>query len=283
MSLFTPFAFIKTETAALNPVVTTWNASAGIADTSLLQIVSTFVTTMQSAGIWSKMVAVYPMVTDSTVSATAKTTFSFNLVNPATNQATYLGTVHTGSRSGLQFAGGNGAFRVPISPNSIGNDYTMGFYTNSTASVGNEVDTGVYDGGSEYSYIVCGRNRVGSNADMLFAASTFPFTYNVTSNAGPHTGLMSVGGSGATAFAYRRATQLGTNTYTPAMRGDNLLWGLGCFLTNNTVLNNQSSKQYQFYYFSQYLTIAEHTTLWNAVDTMQGSIDSLYGTTRKVI
>jgi hypothetical protein len=281
MSLYTPFAFVKQEAAgaALNPVVTAWNVSASIADTSLLQIVSTFVDTMQTAGIWSKMTAVYPMVTDSTVSATAKTTFSYNLVDPTLYTAEYVGTVHTGSKSGLKFGASNGAFRPPISPNSLGSNYMMGIYTATTASANDEIDAGLYDGGSEYVYVVCGRNASGGNAGMLFAASGFPFTYNATTS-GPHTGLFSIGGNSSTAYAYGRSTQLGTNTYTAANRGDNNNFGLGCFLQTNTTVISPSSKTYQFYYLSQYLTISEATTLYDAVDDMQASIDTLYGTSR---
>jgi hypothetical protein len=279
MSLYTPFAFVKQEAAgaALNPVVTAWNVSASIADTSLLQIVSSFVDTMQTAGLWTKMIAVYPMVTDSTVSATAATTFAYNLVDPTLYTADYVGTNYTGSKSGLKFR--NAAFRPNLSPNSLGSNTMYGFYTATTASANDEIDIGVYDGGSEYSYITCGRNASGGNAGMLFAASGFPFTYNATTS-GPHTGLFSVGGNSSTAYAYGRSTQLGTNTYTAGNRGDNRKWGLGCFLTNDTTLNNQSSKQYQFCYFSSYLTISEATTLYDAVDDMQTSIDSLYSTSR---
>ena len=281
MSLFTPFAFVKQETAAgLNPVVTAWNVSASIADTSLLQIVSTFVDTLQSNAIWSKMIAVYPLVSDSNTSATAATTFAYNLVDPTLYTAEYVNTNYTGSKSGLKFR--NAAFRPNLTPNSIGSNTMFGFYTATTASASDEVDMGVYDGGSEYAYIVCGRNASGANAGMLFAASGFPFTYNATTS-GPHTGLFSAGGNSSTAYAYGRSTQLGTNTYTAGNRGDNNRWGLGCLLQTDTTTLSQSSKQYQFCYFAQYLTISEATTLYDAVDDMQASIDTLYGTSRQAI
>ena len=118
--MFTPFAFVKSAAAAapLNPIAVSWAATASISNTSVISAVSTFVNTLQTASIWSKMVAVYPMISDSNTSATAKTQFTYNLVNPATYTATYLNGNGTGAKGGWTNASGD-TFIMQVTPTNI--------------------------------------------------------------------------------------------------------------------------------------------------------------------
>jgi hypothetical protein len=280
--MFTPFAFVKSAAAPLNPVATAWATAASITNTGAISAVSTFVDTLQSQAIWSKMVAIYPMISDSNTSSTAKTQFTYNLVNPATHTATYLNNNSTGAKGGLTNAGSD-TF-ITITPATIGNNYVAGFYTNSDASVASDIDLGVYDdaGGDQgYLYIVAGRDKSGANAQILFAASDAVFPYNQTTS-GPFTGLFGVGGNSTTGYAYRRTTQLGTAaSYNNAQRGVNQKIGLGSFLQNNTTALAPSTKTYQFCFMSTFLDTTEFGNLATAVNDLQGAIDTVFATSRK--
>jgi hypothetical protein len=284
--MFTPFAFVKSAAAPLNPIAISWAATASISNTSVISAVSTFVNTLQTASIWSKMVAIYPMITDSDVSATAKSQFTYNLVNPATHTATYLTNNSTGSKSGLRFAGnvvGADTF-ITITPATIGNNYVAGLYTNSDASLPSDIDMGVYDdagGDTGYLYIVAGRDKSAGNAQILLAASDAVFVYNQVTS-GPFTGLFGVGGNSTTGYAYRRTTQLATAAgYNNAQRGVNKKIGLGSLLQENTTALAPSSKIYQFAFMSTFLDTTEFGNLATAVNDLQGSIDIIFATSRK--
>ena len=281
--MFTPFAFVKSAAAApLNPIATSWASTAGIVNTSVISAVSTFVDTLQSQAIWSKMVAVYPMISDSNTSATAKTQFTYNLVNPATHTATYLNNNSTGGYGGLTNAGGD-TF-ITITPATIGNNYVAGFYTNSDASVASDIDLGVYDsaGGDQgFLYLVAGRDKSGANAQILIVPSSDVQPYNQVTS-GPFTGLFGVGGNSTTGYAYRRTTQLGTAaSYNNAQRGVNQKIGLGSLLENNTTAFAPSTKTYQFCFMSTFLDTTEFGNLATAVNNLQGSIDTIFATSRK--
>jgi hypothetical protein len=281
--MFTPFAFVKTTAAPLNPIATSWATAASISNTSVISAVSTFVTTLQTANIWSKMVAIYPMITDSNTSATAKTQFTYNLVNPATHTATYLNNNSTGAKGGLTNASSD-TF-ITITPATIGNNYVYGLYTNSDASASDVIDMGVYDpSGADagYSYLIAGRNKSGANAQILMAASDGIFPYNNT-GTGPFTGLFGVGGNSTTGYAYRRTSLLGSGggTYNNAQRGNSWKIGLGSFLQENTTAINPTTKTYQFCFMSTFLDTTEFGNLATAVNDLQGSIDTIFSTSRK--
>lgn len=280
--MFTPFAFVKTAAAPLNPVATAWATAASITNTSVISAVSTFVDTLQSQAIWSKMVAVYPMVSDSNTSATAKTQFTYNLVNPATHTATYLNNNSTGGYGGLTNASSD-TF-ITITPATIGNNYVYGFYTNSDASTSDQIDMGVYDsagGDTGISYAIAGRNKSGANAQIEMASSLGVIAYNQTTS-GPFTGLFGVGGNSTTGYAYRRSSQLGTAaSYNNAQRGNNQKIGIGSLLQENTTAISPTTKIYQFGFMSTFLDTTQFSNLATAVNDLQGSIDTIFATSRK--
>lgn len=280
--MFTPFAFVKSAAAPINPVASAWATSTGITNTSVISAVSTFVDTLQSQAIWTKMVAVYPMISDSNTSSTAKTHFTYNLVNPSLYAATYLNNASVGGYGGLTNAG-NDTF-ITITPATIGNNYVAGFYTNSDAAATDQIDLGAYDpagGDAGFLYCVAGRNKVGANAQIIMQASDASQPYNVT-GTGPFTGLFGVGGNSTTGYAYRRTSQLGTAaSYDNTKRGINQKIGIGSFLQENTTAISPTTKTYQFGFMSTFLDTTEFGNLATAVNTLQGSIDTIFGTSRK--
>jgi hypothetical protein len=282
MSFFTPFAFVKSAATAapLNPVATAWATAASITNTSVISAVSTFVDTLQSQAIWSKMIAVYPMITDSNTSATAKTQFTYNLVNTATHTATYLNNNSTGAKGGWTNASSD-TF-ITISPNTIGNNYIAGLYTNSDAASTDVLDMGVYKpSGDEYILIACGRNKSGANADISAAPNgNGNYIYSAV-GTGPFTGLFGIGGNSTTSYFYRRSSLLATGTYNNATRGDNFKIGIGSLLQEDTTALASTTKTYQFAFMSTYLNTTEFGNLATAVNDLQGSIDTIFATSRK--
>ena len=280
--MFTPFAFVKQASAgtAFNPIATSWASTAGIVNTSVISAVSTFVDTLQSQAIWSKMVAVYPMISDSNTSSTAKTQFTYNLVNPALYAATYLNNNSTGGYGGLTNAGGD-TF-ITISPNTIGNNFVAGLYTNSDATVADTIDMGVYKpAGDEYIIVSCGRNKVGANAQIIAAPDgNGNYIYNVT-GTGPFTGLFGIGGNSTTSYFYRRTSLLTTGTYNNATRGDDNKIASGALLQENTTAVAPTTKTYQFGFMSTFLDTTEFGNLATAVNDLQGAIDTIFATSRK--
>lgn len=279
--MFTPFAFVK-QPFQINPTASAWATAINFQEFNVIVGVSNFIDTLQTAGIWSKMVAVYPMITDQFTSANRKTQFKTNLVNPATHTATLLNDASVGTLSGWQNAGGD-TF-ITITPATIGNNYVAGFYTNSDAASTDQIDLGVYDPSAPddgFLYCIAGRNKVGANAQILMQASETSQPYNQTTS-GPFTGLFGVGGNSTTGFAYRRTTQLGTAaSYNNAKRGNTKKIGLGSFLQDNGGAINPTTKTYQFCFMSTFLDSTEFGTLATAVNDLQAVVDSTYSTSRK--
>jgi hypothetical protein len=113
------------------------------------------------------------------------------------------------------------------------------------------------------------------------AASDAVFPYNNT-GTGPFTGLFGVGGNSTTGYAYRRSSQLGTvGSYNNAQRGNNQKIGLGSFLMENTTAINPTTKTYQFAFMSTFLDTTQFSNLATAVNNLQGSIDTIFSTSRK--
>jgi hypothetical protein len=277
--MFTPFAFVKSS-VAVDPIVSAWATAAVITNTDVILAVNTFVAQLKSDSIWSKMIAIYPMITDSNTSSVSETQFTWNLVNPSLYQATYLNNNGVGAKGGWTNASGD-TF-ITISPDTIGNNYVYGFYTNSDAATTDVIDMGVYKSSLDiYTYIVGGRSKSGSTAQQVFAASRPIFPYN-NSNTGPFTGLLGVGGNSTTGYAYVRTSQLGTASgYDSTQRGDAFKIGLGSFLMDNTTAINPTTKTYQFCFMSSFLNTTEFGNLATAVNTLQGNIDIIFSTSRK--
>ena len=265
----------------IDPNAYNWAMAAGIKDDNVIRIVSNFAASMKQLAVWGKLKAVWPLVTDSNVSSTAKEHFKYNLVNPNLYKASYLNNLSTGSFGGWKNAASD-TINLGISPNTVGSNYSLGFYTNSDAAATDQIDMGVYDGGGEFVYVIAGRNKSGANAQILILPSQGCTAYNAT-NAGPFTGLFSAAGTGTNGYAYRRTSQLGGPVagYNNASRGDNNNFGLGSFFQTNNTAISPTTKTYQFCYLADYLTLADHINLANAVNDMQGALDVLFGTTRK--
>lgn len=140
MSLFIPFGFYKQSVIAeLDPDAQAFLTATGITDPTITSAINTFVIDLKSAGIWSKMLALYPFV-----GGTA-TTHKYNLINPVDSDAAYRltfnGTV-THSSNGIVGNGTNGYYNTNMPGTDLTqDDASMFVYIRNNVSEG-RVDMG---------------------------------------------------------------------------------------------------------------------------------------------
>jgi hypothetical protein len=135
MSLFIPFGFYKQPFVAgggLDPDAEAFLTAAGITDPTIESAINQLVLDLKSAGIWTKMKAIYPFV-----GGTA-TTHKYNLKDPQNTNAayrlTYSGTV-THSANGIVGNGTDAFYNTYLTASTMGqNDVFMGVYIRTNVS-----------------------------------------------------------------------------------------------------------------------------------------------------
>ena len=147
MGLFKPVVFYKQKVvvAGIDPDAQAFLTATGITDPTITSAINTLVLDLKSAGVWSKMIAIYPYV-----GGTA-TTHKYNLKDPRDLDAAYRMTFAGGvthSSNGIQ---GNGTTGVGYTHINIGTDITQndafaGGYIRTTAAGG--TDWGGIGGGN---------------------------------------------------------------------------------------------------------------------------------------
>ena len=150
MSLFTPFAFVKAAGPGPGPYVPTnaevvaWVTATGITTDSLIEAVDDFVSGCKTDSIWSKFDILYPLVTDSTDTATIKNQFKINLVDTGSYGLTYTGSSTVGYDGYTN--GGSGAIvltgYVPSTQLASANSAHMAIYTTSGNPGTDVIDAG---------------------------------------------------------------------------------------------------------------------------------------------
>jgi hypothetical protein len=235
--------------------------AAGITDATITDAINDLVISLKADGIWSKMVAIYPLV-----GGTAST-HKFNLKNPAdTNAAFRLNFVGspTHSANGIQ---GNGTSQYAdtfIAPDvSLAqNNASAFFYVNQMGNNG-------IDFGSLNSSII------GINANIYNASNNFASRLN-QSNLGSISGLNQTGFYGISRTGSSNYTHnlKGTiSTINEASTGRSSLSIL--LMAFNTALNGitqHSSRRYAFFSFGEGLNSTEQGNLKTAVDTFQTAL-----------
>ena len=119
--MFTPFAFVKSAAAAIDPDAQTFITAAGISGSNATAI-NTLVLDLKSYNLWTKMYVIYPLI------GASSTSQKLNLINPNT---------YTGSFK----ASGGGASSITFS--------NQGFVKSAT---GDHMDSGFIDNNSNWSY-----------------------------------------------------------------------------------------------------------------------------------
>lgn len=115
----------------IDPDAAAFIAAAGITDDTQKEAVNQLVVDLKAEGIWTKLRVLYPFV------GGAASPHSYNLVNPATFQITWNGTL-THNASGVTGNGTTGYGDTGFNPNAqalLWSNASLGAYVNSAGSV----------------------------------------------------------------------------------------------------------------------------------------------------
>jgi len=141
--IITPFAFIKTVEAGLDPDAQAFLTATGISDPTIESAINTLVVDLKSNSLWSKFSAIYPMV------GGTSTTHKYNLVDPrdldAAFRLTFTGTVNHASTG---ITSGGGYARTHLVPNTtLGLDNThIAAYVRTNPGTNDHVEMGIQGG-----------------------------------------------------------------------------------------------------------------------------------------
>jgi hypothetical protein len=255
--------------AYLNAVVT----AGGTVDATTSAATNTLFTEMKSAGLYTKMRAMYPLI-----GGTADSN-KFNAINPLNTNAAfrllYSGTTsfdlsgmtvtNTGSTGG-SFA------NTIFNPNTqfTANTGTYGLYfVNLNTSARNEFYFGAYGGGSpesaaslEWETVGAGRLK-GEIYSRISGITQTGVTYqNLAGN-------WTIANSGGTSYMINNGVQIGTRTDSVARPNANVFIGslaLGPGYRGVTA-------RFQFFYIANYLTPSEALTMENLIFNFQYSLN----------
>lgn len=244
--------------------------ATGISDSAITTALETFVTTLKTESLWSKMVAIYPFVTDKTSSVDIQAQFKYNLKDPQDTDAAYrlitFGSVTYSPEGITNFNNGNyirtyvysdNPTAFPTGPNFI----NLGYYLRTNT----DTDYGI----------------LGNNDTASF---TSPYYISVRDfGSGPFGYLLNYGATSNYNIATTNCNDLGTHVFnrvdsstvevvTPSTTVSRFLpleipsttVGLGIGYRGLTTTNIISH-----YYFSDQLSSVQIATMQTAVNQLQ--------------
>lgn len=233
--------------------------AAGITDTTQKNAVNTLVTSLKSAGVWTKMVAIYPFV-GGTASSHA-----VNLRTPGTYNLTFVGGV-THSANGVVGDGTTGYYDTGMPLNTLAQNNMSAFIYSRTNVALTARDIGVSGPAGNGNMSLNARNT--SNLyQALFMG--FPATTSNTSSLGLFGGIRSASTSEI------HCINLTTSTKTSNSEPPNSLNIYGLARNENNIAANFSTRQQAFACLGQSLTTgtsSEYTALYNAVVAYQTAL-----------
>ena len=152
-------------TAGVDPDAQAFITAAAITDSTQQSAINTLVASLKSVSIWTKFVAIYPMVGGTSSS------HKFNLINPADTNAAFR----------LVFSGGWTHDSLGATPNGT-NGFANTFIVPSTSLLQNDVSMGLYSGTDVSSATVAmGSNSSNTNLLRIYPrhpVNTFFFDIN---------------------------------------------------------------------------------------------------------
>lgn len=257
--------------SAINQDALAFINAAGITDPTQQSAISNLVVDLQYNNLWTKMVAVYPMV-----GGTAST-HKFNLINPADNNAAFRlnfvgGWTH--SSNGATPNGTNGYADTFFNTTNLSNNSAhLSYYSRTNSAVVNEIVMGnlnEQDGGNGLNLVV----RRNTNLISFRATELGGATGLVDSTTSDGTGMV-IGSitSSASRKIYRNGSLLNTNTTNVNYSRANTTMVIGAaFITNSTSIGFYTNKQCAFATIGSGLTDAEASTLYTIVQTFQTTL-----------
>jgi|688.fasta_scaffold136824_2 hypothetical protein len=244
-------------------------SAAGITNLTQKSAINTLVLALKSASIWTKFVAIYPMV-----GGTA-TTHKYNLKDPrdldAAFRLSFLGG-WTHSSTGALPNGTTGYADTFIFPNaSLGaNSGHLSYYSRTNSAVTNEIPMGVTLplGGTQFSLVI----RRNTNLKSFRATETTLVTGFVNSTSTDSRGLTSGSITASNSRKiYKNGSLLNTNSSTITWERSTGKIFLGAVNESGTA-NYFTNKECAFAGIASGLSDAEESSLYTAVQAMQTSL-----------
>ncbi len=234
--------------------------AASITDSTQQSAVNTLVTSLKSAGLWTKMKAIYPFV-GGTASA-----HKFNLKDPRDLDAAYRLVFNGGwthSSTGALPNGSNGYADTKIIPANVltlnSNSYS---YYSRTTSTAEAYDIGAYGGASPSAM-----STMLINFNNNFYASNNDFTYN----ASPSTGSQGLFTSSRTASNVKKGYK-NTTTVQNVSTTSTALPGVNAYIGAIGGIGAYGNKECAFAHFGDGLTDADISALYTAVQAFQTTL-----------
>jgi hypothetical protein len=242
--------------------------AAGITDAIQKRAITVFVLALKSASIWTKFVAIYPMV-----GGTA-TTHKYNLKNPLDTNAAFRlsflgGWTHssTGALPGINgYADTHIIPSVSLSPNSA----HLSYYSRTNSAVTNEIPMGVTLplGGTGLNLVI----RRNTDVNSFRATEITLFTGLVNSTSTDSRGLTSGSITASNSRKiYKNGALLATNSSTINWQRSTGKIFLGAANESGTA-NYFTDKECAFAGTASGLSDAEESSLYTAVQAMQTSL-----------
>jgi hypothetical protein len=253
--------------------------NAGITNTTQQSAVGTLVNTLKTAGIWTKMKAVYPMV------GGTSTSHSYNLVNSSLYNLTFSGG-WTFSNSGSTPNGSTSFANTGIVPASVLNSSSlhMSYYSRSTNPITNLTGLGIgclnaYPNPGQALYMHSWNSNTlgtGTNTMRNYISSTWQYGGgNLNLNLSSERGLIMGNRQSASGFNVSKngVTQgsLSAASYLPANQAITPQIYIGAVNSSGTA-TYYSTYQCAFASIGDGLTDAEATTFYNAVQAFQTTL-----------
>lgn len=305
-----PYSIVNTE-------VINWVNATDMTNPRIWRAVDEFVSGCKIDAIWSKFFAIYPLITDSTNTATIKNQFKYNLVNTNLYTLAYNGSSTVGY-DGYTNGGTNSYINTNLNPlgSSLGGDLHMSLYTPDIFANASQAHMGAF-----YRYVIgvgtfnegYGLWTTGSTqACCQFAGGENNTTFIAMGGGNPNTFR-----SGTDQIFVNNATGSGlwfsSNTYGVYPSVDCITYYNGSALITNafskTVQDNMetvdtpillgamgyriedydfefpfgfSTLTYSFFTIGNSFTADEASAAYNRIQTLQEQIDSILGTSRAV-
>jgi len=236
--------------------------AAGITDATIEGAIDTLVKSLKSNGLWSKMIAIYPLV-----GGTAST-HKWNLKDPrdldVAFRLTFVGSP-THDANGMQGNGTSQYANTHLNPFSVLslNNASSFFYTNLNSGTG--VDFGAFNGGANTGFQV---NK--NNASSLFVTRANQGSTN-TIAGNTNNGFFGISRTNSSNYVINQEGSLQTVNLSSVA-----LVNLNIFLTALNVAGSPdfySARRYAFYCFGEGLNSTEQGNLKTAVDTFQTALN----------
>ena len=240
--------------------------AAGITDSTQKTAINTLVSSLKSAGLWSKCYAIYPFV-----GGTA-TTHKWNLKDPRDLDAAYRLTFPNGathSSTGVDWNGTNQYANTFFTPSTGGFTSTsahLSYYSREDVTAAVQLEWGVIDGSSPFSQNAMALKYSGNLAAAIYGTNASATTASNTNSAGFFL-FNRVAGNNE---VYKGTTRILNVAQTAGVAPKPLY--LGAENNNNTTAEGYTTKQCAFASIGATLTSTEESNYYSAVQAYQTTL-----------